>query len=83
MLAIEMVSDRAKMTPDAETTASVFEACREAGLILSKSGPHRSTLGWCRRSPVDGDVDTSPRGLDRAFDMARGADARAGEETLR
>lgn len=72
MLAIEMVSDRAKMTPDAETTASVFEACREAGLILSKSGPHRSTLRMVPPLCLSmADVETVAEGLDRAFDMAR------------
>lgn len=72
MLAIEMVSDRAKMTPDAETTSAVFEACREAGLILSKSGPHRSTLRMVPPLCLSmEDVETVAEGLDRAFDKAR------------
>ena len=72
MLAIEMVSDRAKMTPDAGTTSAVFEACREAGLILSKSGPHRSTLRMVPPLCLSmEDVETVAEGLDRAFDMAR------------
>ena len=44
MLALEMESDRDSKTPDRDTTAAVFEACRDAGLILSKSGPYQSTL---------------------------------------
>lgn len=72
MLAIEMVSDRAKMTPDAETTSAVFEACRETGLILSKSGPHRSTLRMVPPLCLSmEDVETVAEGLDRAFDKAR------------
>ena len=72
MLAIEMVSDRAKMTPDTETTGAVFEACREAGLILSKSGPHRSCLRMVPPLCLTlEDVETVAEGLDRAFDKAR------------
>ena len=44
MLAIEMVKDQQSKTPDPETTAAVFESARDHGLILSKSGPHRSVL---------------------------------------
>ena len=44
MLAIEMVKDRKTKEPDPEITAAVFEKSRERGLILSKSGPHRSVL---------------------------------------
>ena len=44
MIAIEIVSDRARKTPDKETTSAVFEACREQGLVLSKSGPNQSVL---------------------------------------
>ncbi len=68
MLAIEMVKDRKTKEPDAQITAAVFENCREQGLILSKSGPHRSVL---RMVPpmclsID-DVDRIADGLDRAF----------------
>ena len=49
MLAIECVKDRATREPDTETTARVFEATREEGLVVSKSGPCRSVLVWCRR----------------------------------
>ena len=44
MLAIEFVKDRRTKEPDPETTAEVFEKSREFGMILSKSGPHRSVL---------------------------------------
>jgi len=44
MLAIEFVSDRETKEPDSITTASVFEKCREQGIILSKSGPTQSCL---------------------------------------
>ena len=44
MLAIELVSDRAAKTPDKDVTTEVFEACRQQGLILSKSGPNQSVL---------------------------------------
>ena len=68
MLAIELVQDRKTREPDADTTAAVFEACREYGLILSKSGPYRSVL---RMVPPlclsQEDVDTVISGLDAAF----------------
>jgi len=44
MLAIEFVKDRKTKEPDRETTALVFEQCREQGIILSKSGPSQSCL---------------------------------------
>lgn len=44
MLAIELVKDRATKEPDPETTARVFEETRHQGLVVSKSGPHRSVL---------------------------------------
>jgi len=44
MLAIEFVANRKTKEPDSVTTASVFEQCREQGLILSKSGPTQSCL---------------------------------------
>lgn len=44
MLAIELVKDRATKEPDPETTARVFEESRYQGLVMSKSGPHRSVL---------------------------------------
>lgn len=71
MLAIEMVRDRKTMEPDPDLTAAVFEACRESGLILSKSGPNRSCLRMVPPLCLTlGDVDKVAAGLDRAFDMA-------------
>jgi len=68
MLAIEMVRDRATKEPDRETTAAVFEACRESGLILSKSGPHQSVLRMVPPMCLSlADVDQVADGLDRAF----------------
>ena len=68
MLAIEMVSDRATKTPDKETTAAVFEGCRDAGLILSKSGPFQSTFRMVPPLCLSlEDVDQVAEGLDAAF----------------
>lgn len=44
MLAVEFVRDRRTKEPDSETTARVFEATRQHGIVVSKSGPHRSVL---------------------------------------
>ena len=71
MLAIEMVKDHRTKEPDTETTSSVFEACREAGLILSKSGPHRSCLRMVPPMCLSmDDVQVVAEGLDRAFARA-------------
>jgi alanine-glyoxylate transaminase/(R)-3-amino-2-methylpropionate-pyruvate transaminase len=68
MLAIEMVKDRKTKEPDAGITAAVFENCREQGLILSKSGPHRSVLRMVPPMCLSmDDVDRIADGLDRAF----------------
>ncbi|MCY3772382.1 MAG: aminotransferase class III-fold pyridoxal phosphate-dependent enzyme, partial [Gemmatimonadetes bacterium] len=68
MLAIELVRDRKTREPDADTTAAVFEACREHGLILSKSGPYRSVLRMVPPLCLSrGDVDSVISGLDAAF----------------
>ncbi len=68
MLAIEMVKDRKTREPDPDTTAAVFEACRDAALILSKSGPTRSTLRMVPPLCLSlADVDQVAEGLDRAF----------------
>ena len=72
MLAIEMVRDRKSKEPDPETTAAVFEACRDSGLILSKSGPTRSTLRMVPPLCLSlADVDQVAEGLDRAFSRRR------------
>lgn len=68
MLAIEIVGDRATRTPDRETTSVVFEACRDQGLILSKSGPHQSVLRMVPPLCLSmSDVDVVADGLDHAF----------------
>ncbi len=68
MLAIEMVRDHDSKTPDKEKTAAVFEACRDAGLILSKSGPLQSTLRMVPPLCLSmDDVDHVAEGLDAAF----------------
>lgn len=68
MLAIEMVKDRKTKEPDSETTSAVFEACRESGLILSKSGPFQSSLRMVPPMCLSmEDIDQVHDGLDRAF----------------
>jgi len=68
MLAIEMVKDRRTKEPDPAITTAVFEKCREQGLILSKSGPHRSVLRMVPPMCLSlADVDQVADGLDRAF----------------
>ena len=44
MMAIELVADRQSKAPGTAATARVFEASRRHGLVLSKSGAHRSVL---------------------------------------
>ncbi|UWQ92594.1 aspartate aminotransferase family protein [Rhodobacteraceae bacterium M382] len=68
MLAIEMVKDRKTKEPDPQTTAAVFEACRDSGLILSKSGAFQSCLRMVPPMCLSLlDVDQVHDGLDRAF----------------
>lgn len=68
MLAIEMVKDRDTKEPDRETTAAVFEKCRDEGLILSKSGPFQSCLRMVPPMCLSlQDVDRVADGLDAAF----------------
>ena len=72
MLAIEMVRDQASKEPDPETTAAVFESCREQGLILSKSGPSQSVLRMVPPMCLSlADVDRVAEGLDAAFSQGR------------
>lgn len=68
MLAIELVKDRATKEPDPEATARVFEETRRQGLVVSKSGPHRSVLRMVPPlclSPDDADRVADK--LDRSF----------------
>ena len=68
MLAIEMVKDRTTKEPDEHVTSAVFEKTREAGLVLSKSGPHRSCLRMVPPMCLSlEDVDAVADGLDAAF----------------
>ena len=71
MMAIELVRDRASKTPAREETAAVFEASREEGLVLSKSGPYRSVLRMvpplCLSSS---DVGPFADAMDKAFSRA-------------
>lgn len=71
MLAIEMVKDRKTKEPDPQTTSAVFEACRESGLILSKSGAFQSCLRMVPPMCLSlEDVEQAYEGLDRAFSQA-------------
>ncbi|WP_324751767.1 aspartate aminotransferase family protein [Roseovarius sp. Pro17] len=68
MQAIEIVSDRKTKAPDKAATATIFEACRDAGLILSKSGPHQSVLRMVPPMCLSmEDVGPIADGLDAAF----------------
>ncbi len=68
MLAIEMVKNRKTKEPDPDTTAAVFEACRESGLILSKSGAYQSCLRMVPPMCLSlDDVEQVYEGLDQAF----------------
>ncbi len=72
MLAIEMVKDRKTKEPDADTTARVFDRSRDEGLVLSKSGPHRSVLRMVPPLCLSlNDVDVVAEGLDRCFALER------------
>lgn len=74
MLAIEMVKDRSTKEPDPDTTAAVFEETRKAGLIASKSGPHRSVIRMCPPLCLSmDDVDQVADGFDRSFAAVTGA----------
>jgi len=68
MLAIEMVKDRRTKEPDPQTTAAVFEATRESGIILSKSGAFQSCLRMVPPMCLSmADVEQVYEGLDQAF----------------
>jgi alanine-glyoxylate transaminase/(R)-3-amino-2-methylpropionate-pyruvate transaminase len=68
ILAIELVSDRKTKAPAAEETARVFEASRKHGLVLSKSGPHRSVLRMVPPLCLShDDIPTIAEGLENSF----------------
>jgi alanine-glyoxylate transaminase/(R)-3-amino-2-methylpropionate-pyruvate transaminase len=68
MMAVELVTDRRSKKPAGEATARIFERLREEGLVLSKSGPHRSVL---RMVPplciAEDDVDFFTAAMNRGF----------------
>ncbi len=71
MMAIELVKDRESKEPDTATTARVFEETRRQGLVVSKSGPHRSVLRMVPPLCLSlDDVDQVAEGLDRSFAAA-------------
>ncbi|MCI5098642.1 MAG: aspartate aminotransferase family protein [Rhodobacteraceae bacterium] len=68
MLAIEMVKDHKTKEPDPQTTSAVFEATRESGIILSKSGAYQSCLRMVPPMCLSmDDVEQVYEGLDQAF----------------
>ena len=68
MLAIELVKDHKTRIPDPESVARVFELARDNGLILSKSGPHKSVLRFVPPLCLSmQDVDTVANALDASF----------------
>ena len=72
MLAIEMVKDQQSKTPDPETTAAVFESALGHGLILSKSGPHRSVLRFVPPLCLSlDDVEPIAEALDASFESVQ------------
>lgn len=71
MLAIELVRNRETRQPDPEATARVLEESRNQGLVLSKSGPHRSVLRMVPPLCLSmDDVDEVAEGLARSLDKA-------------
>ena len=72
MLAIEMVKDRKTKEPDPAMTAAIFEATRDAGVILSKSGAFQSCLRMVPPLCLSlDDVDQVADGLDQALTQAK------------
>lgn len=68
MMAVELVEDRIAKTPATAQTAAIFEETRRQGIVVSKSGPHRSILRivpplCLQMSDVDPVIDA----LDRSF----------------
>lgn len=70
MMAVELVRDPVAKTPATEETAAVFEETRRQGVVVSKSGPHRSVL---RMVPplclTMADVPVVLEALDRSFTL--------------
>lgn len=71
MLAIELVSDPHTRTPATRETAAVFEQTRHHGIVVSKSGPHRSVLRMVPPLCLSmSDVPTVLEALDQSFRAA-------------
>lgn len=68
MLAIELVKDRHTKEPDPISTGRIFELARKEGLVLSKSGPHRSVLRLVPPLCLSlEDVENAADSLERCF----------------
>ena len=68
MMAIELVKDRKSKTPGTEETARVFEGSRKHGLVLSKSGAHRSVLRMVPPLCLSmDDVEAVAEGMEASF----------------
>jgi len=71
MLAVELVRDRRTKEPAPEETAAVFEETRRQGIVLSKSGPHRSILRMVPPLCLSvADVNPVIEAFDRSFALA-------------
>ncbi|MBS0333773.1 MAG: aspartate aminotransferase family protein [Proteobacteria bacterium] len=71
MQAVELVRDRRTREPAAAETAAIFELTREAGIVVSKSGPNRNILRMV--PPLCLGLDDVPRveaALDECFARA-------------
>lgn len=71
MTAIELVEDRITKAPATDATAAIFEETRRQGIVVSKSGPHRSILRMVPPLCLSMD-DVGPvlDALDRSFAVA-------------
>ncbi len=68
MMAIELVKDRQTKEPATAETARIFEATREKGLVLSKSGAYRNVLRMVPPLCIQGDdIDFFAAGLEASF----------------
>ncbi|MCW2306351.1 aspartate aminotransferase family protein [Rhodobium gokarnense] len=68
MMAIELVKDRQTREPAPEATAKVFEATRDNGLVMSKSGNFKNILRMVPPLCLSmDDVEPVAEALDRSF----------------
>lgn len=71
MMAIELVKDRKSQTPAIEETVRIFEATRDNGLIVSKSGAFRNVLRICPPLCIqESDIPAFADALERSFRSA-------------